>query len=179
MDTAGQVIDGEWVQPHQAPEKNRWHSSGGKSYPHWVWIRFRQAARIEYRRALEIAPDLPEIRVRLADLELEGRNWEAAGRLFKEELAKDPSSYLSYFGLARLSFEQMDLAGTIKYLNEAAGIRPEFFESLPNFSTSLPKEKLASARREIEDKVEDFGRAFLLAAIAAELGEMLRWQCLE
>ena len=138
--------------------------------------QLRQAARIEYRRALETAPDLPEIRVRLGDLELEDRNSEAAGRLFKEELAKDPSSYLSYFGLAQLSFEQMDLAGTIKYLNKAAGIRPEFFESPPNFSTSLSKEKLASARREIEDKVEacDFGRAFLLAAIAAELGEMLR-----
>jgi len=66
----------------------------------------RQAARIEYRRALEIAPDLPEIRVRLGDLELEDRNSEAAGRLFKEELAKDPSSYLSYFGLAQLSLSR-------------------------------------------------------------------------
>ena len=148
------------------------HYAGFADWDQAEHSQLRQAARIEYRRALEIAPDLPEIRVRLADLELEGRNWEAAGRLFKEELAKDPSSYLSYFGLARLSFEQMDLAGTIKYLNEAAGIRPEFFESLPNFSTSLPKEKLASARREIEDKVEDFGRAFLLAAIAAELGDL-------
>ena len=149
------------------------HYAGFADWDQAEHSQLRQAARIEYRRALEMAPDFPEIRVRLADLELEGRNWEAAGRLFKEELAKDPSSYLSYFGLARLSLEQMDLAGTIKYLNEAAGIRPEFFESPPNFSTSLPKEKLASARREIEDKVEacDFGRAFLLAAIAVELGD--------
>jgi tetratricopeptide (TPR) repeat protein len=148
------------------------HYAGFADWDQVEHSHLRQLARIEYRRALEIAPDLPEIRVRLGDLELEDRNWEAARRLFKEELAKDPSSYLSYFGLARLSFEQMDLAATIKYLNEAAGIRPEFFESLPNFSTSLPQEKLAAARLEIQDKVEacDFGRAFLLVAITAEPG---------
>jgi tetratricopeptide (TPR) repeat protein len=133
----------------------------------------RQASRVEYRRALEVDPNLLEIRVRLGELELGDRSWEAAGRLFKEELAKDASSYLSYFGLARVSFEQMDLPSTLKYLNEAAGIRPEFFESLPNFSTSLPREKLTAARLEIQGKVEacDFGRAFLLVAIAAQLGD--------
>lgn len=148
------------------------HYAGFADWGQAEHSHLRQAARIEYRRALEIDPDLPEIRMRLGDLELEDRNWEAAGRLFREELAKDPSSYLSYFGLARLSFEQMDLAATVKYLNEAAGIRSEFFESLPNFSTSLPKEKLEAARLEIQDKIEacDFGRSFLLVAIAAELG---------
>jgi len=45
--TADQVIDGEWVRPNKRPENNRWHSAQGKAGPHWVWIRFKQPARIE------------------------------------------------------------------------------------------------------------------------------------
>jgi hypothetical protein len=45
--TADRVIDGQWVRPSDFPEKNRWHSSPGKAGPHWVWIRFKQPARIE------------------------------------------------------------------------------------------------------------------------------------
>jgi Bacterial alpha-L-rhamnosidase 6 hairpin glycosidase domain len=45
--TADQVIDGEWVHPNERPEKNRWHSGQGKAEPHWIWIRFKQPARIE------------------------------------------------------------------------------------------------------------------------------------
>jgi hypothetical protein len=45
--TAEQVIDGDWVRPHEPPQKNHWQSGAGKSHPHWVWIRFRKAARIE------------------------------------------------------------------------------------------------------------------------------------
>jgi len=44
---ADQAIDGEWVAPDERPEKNRWHSGRGKSPPHWVWIRFKQPARID------------------------------------------------------------------------------------------------------------------------------------
>jgi hypothetical protein len=45
--TAEQAIDGQWVRPNERPEKNRWHSSQGKAEPHWLWIRFKQPARIE------------------------------------------------------------------------------------------------------------------------------------
>jgi len=45
--TAHQVIDGQWVRPNERPEKNRWHSSQGNAVPHWIWIRFKQSARIE------------------------------------------------------------------------------------------------------------------------------------
>ena len=68
--TADQLIDGKWVRPNERPEKNRWHSSAtrtgqgatrdpsvrgdarptateGQADPHWVWIRFKQPARIE------------------------------------------------------------------------------------------------------------------------------------
>src|SRR5205814_458185 len=45
--TADNAIDGQWVRPGERPEKNRWHSSQGNSQPHWIWIRFKQSARIE------------------------------------------------------------------------------------------------------------------------------------
>src|SRR5205085_7946350 len=36
-----------WLRASDLAEKNRWHSLPGKRHPHWVWIRFRHAARIE------------------------------------------------------------------------------------------------------------------------------------
>jgi hypothetical protein len=45
--TADQVIDSQWVRPNERPEKNRWHSKREKPEPHWIWIRFKQPARIE------------------------------------------------------------------------------------------------------------------------------------
>jgi hypothetical protein len=51
--TADLVIDGECVGPNDRPEKNRWRptrtgqDTEGSADPHWVWIRFKQAARIE------------------------------------------------------------------------------------------------------------------------------------
>ena len=43
---AGFVNDGVWIRKGDAPESNRWHASVSRSHPPWVWIRFRQAARI-------------------------------------------------------------------------------------------------------------------------------------
>jgi hypothetical protein len=40
------VNDGKWIGPGDRPESNRWHGALGKPHPHWVWIRFRQPARI-------------------------------------------------------------------------------------------------------------------------------------
>src|ERR1035437_4209689 len=43
---AGVANDGKWVGPGDHPATNRWHAALGKPHPHWVWIRFRQPARI-------------------------------------------------------------------------------------------------------------------------------------
>ncbi|HPO12389.1 MAG TPA: discoidin domain-containing protein [Candidatus Hydrogenedentes bacterium] len=40
------VNDGKWVGKRDKPESNRWHSAVAKPHPHWVWIKFRQPARI-------------------------------------------------------------------------------------------------------------------------------------
>jgi hypothetical protein len=43
---ASMANDGNWIGPGDKPDANRWHGALGKPHPHWVWIRFRQPARI-------------------------------------------------------------------------------------------------------------------------------------
>lgn len=44
--TAALAIDGKWIGPGDAPDANRWHSALERRHPHWLWVRFRQPARI-------------------------------------------------------------------------------------------------------------------------------------
>ncbi len=44
--TANRAIDGKAVGPGDAPDANRWCAVLDKPHPHWLWIRFRQSARI-------------------------------------------------------------------------------------------------------------------------------------
>ena len=41
------INNGKWIGPGDHPAANRWHAALGKPHPHWVWIRFRQPARID------------------------------------------------------------------------------------------------------------------------------------
>lgn len=41
------AIDGLWAGPGGNLGTNRWHAALAKPHPHWVWIRFRQPARID------------------------------------------------------------------------------------------------------------------------------------
>jgi hypothetical protein len=43
---AGRAIDGTRCDSNTGPECNRWHAAIEKLHPHWLWIRFRQPARI-------------------------------------------------------------------------------------------------------------------------------------
>ena len=59
---ASAVNDGKWIGPGDKPDANRWHGALGKPHPHWVWIRFRQPARIrEDRRAEPVLPRQPPL----------------------------------------------------------------------------------------------------------------------
>ena len=135
-----------------------------------------KSARVEFGRSLAAAPHIPEVRVELAQLELKVHDWEAAAELFKAELSQDASSYLTRFGLAQISLQKLDVKETIRYLNQAAKIRPEFFDPLPTFPVSLPREKLAALVSEIRDTIgaDSFGGAFLRAVVASELGDIMR-----
>jgi len=89
---------------------------------------------MEYRRAIGAAPGLPEVRVKPGELELKEQNWDAAAKLFGEEVAVNPSGFLARFGLAKVSFQWHEWEVALRYLNEAAKIRPEFFDPLPPFT---------------------------------------------
>ena len=43
---AANAIDGKWIGPSDAADANRWHAAVGKDHPHWVWVKFREPARI-------------------------------------------------------------------------------------------------------------------------------------
>ena len=100
-------------------------------------------------------------------------NWEVASEFFEQELKLDPFSYLARYGLAEVSFHRKDLAKALSYLNDAAKIRPEFFEPFPTFWISLPKEELNPLRLRILESSPSgsFASTFLLAAVAAQLGD--------
>jgi tetratricopeptide (TPR) repeat protein len=135
-----------------------------------AWI---QVARSEYRIAIQKAPLLSGLRATLGTLEMKQGNWEVANELFQQELELDPSSYLARYGLAEVSFQKKDLEKALRYLDEAARIRPEFFDPFPSFWIALPKEELNPLRLRISENYQDgsFGSSFLLAAVAASLGE--------
>ena len=90
-------------------------------------------------------------------------NWEVANELFQQELELDPFSYLARYGLAEVSFQKKDLEKALRYLNEAARIRPEFFDPFPSFWIALPKEELNPLRLRISESYQDgsFGSMFL------------------
>jgi tetratricopeptide (TPR) repeat protein len=135
-----------------------------------AWI---QVVRTEYRTAIQKGPLIPELRATLGTLEMKEANWEVANELFEQELELDPSSYLARYGLAEVFFQRKDLAKAISCLNDAARIRPEFFERFPTFRVSLPKQELNPLRLRILEASPsgDFGSTFLLAVIAAQLGD--------
>ncbi|HEX2521627.1 MAG TPA: tetratricopeptide repeat protein, partial [Terriglobia bacterium] len=135
-----------------------------------VWI---QVVRTEYRTAIQKGPLIPELRATLATLEMKEGNWEVANDLFEQELKLDASGYLARYGLAQVFFQRRDLPKAISYLNDAARIRPEFFEPFPTFWISLPKQELKSLRQRILETSPSggFGSSFLMAVVDAQLGE--------
>lgn len=135
-----------------------------------AWIK---VVRHEYRTAIEKAPLLPELRAKLGTVELKEGNWEVAQALFEQELELDPSSYLARYGLAEVFCQTKDVGKAVSYLNDAARIRPEFFEPFPAFRIALPKPELNLVRLRILESHQDgsFGSAFLQMAVAAELAE--------
>lgn len=135
-----------------------------------AWI---QVVRTEYRTAIQKGSPIPELRATLGTLEMKEGNWEVANELFEQELKLDPSSYLARYGLAEVSFQRKDLAKAFGYINDAAKIRPEFFEPFPTFWISLSKQELISLRLGILETSPSggFGSTFLLAVVAAQLDD--------
>ncbi len=133
------------------------------------------SARTEFKRTLNFGGNIPNVKMELAQLELNKNNLDIASELFKEAIFEDSQSYITRFGLAEVSLHKLDVQNAIRYINEAAKIRPEFFEPYPEFSIDLPKHKitkLLSAISSSKDS-ESFGGAFLQAVIASQIGDLI------
>ncbi len=133
-----------------------------------AWIK---VVRNEYHTAIQKAPRLPEIRATLGSLELREGNWDVAEELFEKELELDPSSYLARYGLAEVFLQRKELGKALNYLNDAAKIRPEFFDPPPEFLIALPKQDLNQLYSIMLKEHLDgsFGSAFLQGVVEAQL----------
>jgi tetratricopeptide (TPR) repeat protein len=90
-----------------------------------------EMAAVEYHQAISSSPQVPGLRVSLANLLLKSGKWQEAEAIFKQELAIDPYSYKSFFGLAASALQAGKEDSAVVYLDKAASIRPEFFDPLP------------------------------------------------
>lgn len=45
-DVPGKAIDGKWIGPGDFVGDNRWHAAVEKPHPHWLWLKFRQPAKV-------------------------------------------------------------------------------------------------------------------------------------
>jgi len=87
---------------------------------------FETAAVDEWNSAFADLP-ISGSRIDFANFLLRANRVSEAVAVFRKELAIDPFSYKALFGLAELALFNGDLEAAVKNANEAARIRPEFF----------------------------------------------------
>jgi len=120
---------------------------------------WRSLAKSELPRLIVENPSVPGLHRELGKLEAEDGNWEAAEKLFREELALDPLDYQARFGLAQVFLAQQNLAAFGEQLEKAIHVRPEFFCPLPDWPMKLDKPTLQSLARQVSS---EWGARFLL-----------------
>jgi tetratricopeptide (TPR) repeat protein len=134
------------------------------SRPGWETV-----AISEYRNAIVSSPQTPGLRLALADLFLKTSKWRECEEVLKDELKIDPQSYEARFKLAEVALLEGNLDSAIRDVDEAAVIRPEFFDPLPQFEVVQSAEQCSRYYAAIANSSADgFGKAF----IAAELARM-------
>ena len=118
-----------------------------------------------YRDAFARDMRLPGVRIPYARLQLSRQEWAGARSTLEEELDVDPYSYEARFYLAQTALAEGDAALSVRLLDEAARIRPEFFQPLPELSPSLDGLDPAALRAVLNQGEESFGAAFLLSRL--------------
>ena len=126
------------------------------------WLTFVTST---YRDAFARDIRLPGARIPYAKLQLAQREWVAARSTLEAELDLDPHSYEARFYLAQAALADGDTARSVRLLDEAVGIRPEFFRPLPELLPALDDVDSGSLRAALEEGLESFGTAFLLSRL--------------
>lgn len=132
-----------------------------------------QAVTIQnYRQAVTASPKVPGLRIALGMFLLKGEEWDAAKQALEEELQLDPYSYEARFGISFFHLFKGDTRAALHELNEAAKIRPQFFDPLPPIPVTIVPQQMVTdhAKLEREANQGSFGAAYLLTELSAPLG---------
>jgi tetratricopeptide (TPR) repeat protein len=132
-----------------------------------------EMAAVEYHKAIAASPRVPGPRVSLANLLLKSGKWQEAEDIFNQELAIDPYSYKSFFGLAAAALQAGKEDSAVVYLDKAVSIRPEFFDPLPECAM-LGQVGMSSSTASVLGSATDqksFGADLLLSCSAAMGGQ--------
>ena len=102
------------------------------------------AAEAEYRKALELKPDLPGGHYRLGRVLIaksqSPENLSAAAVEFKQELAISPENADAEYELGEMAREQGDLAAALEHLHRAVKYHPGFVEAQIAIARTLLKQ---------------------------------------
>jgi tetratricopeptide (TPR) repeat protein len=123
--------------------------------PNSAWVHFASAqvqdslkhydaAEAEYRKALELKPDLPGAHYRLGRVLLgQSQSPEAiraAAEQFRMELKISPENADAEFELGEMAREQGDFSGALEHLNRAVKYHPGFIEAQIAIGRTLLKQ---------------------------------------
>ena len=124
--------------------------------PDSPWVHFAVAqvedslkrydgAEAEYRKALELKPDLPGAHYRLGRVLISKsqspENLSAAADQFKQELAISPENADAEYELGEMAREQGDLTGALEHLHRAVKYHPGFVEAQIAIARTLLKQE--------------------------------------
>ena len=123
-----------------------------------------------YQEAISRSPDVPGLRTRLGMYLLSAGRWDDAASALKQELERDPYGYEAHFGMSALRLRAGDVTGSLKELNAAASIRPQFFDPLRPFPIAYGAAELRRIQAELEQQAGqgNFGAAYFLAMLPAD-----------
>lgn len=127
-------------------------------------------AEKNYRKALEIQPDLEESAINLAAILVEGARYDDAAALMKKMAAKDPKSAAVQLNLAMALSGKGDIPGANKAFEEAIRLEPNNGIHLVTYAGHLAKnnkkdESISKLKQAEKVSANDAG---VLASIALE-----------
>jgi Flp pilus assembly protein TadD len=131
-------------------------------------------AEKDYRKALEIQPDLEESAVNLAALDIEGGKYDEAATLMKKAIAKNPKSAALHVNLAMALAGKNDADGAGKELDEALKLEPNNALTAVTYAQILAR---AGKAKDAAAKLEQAARLAasdpgVLASVAIEYKNM-------
>jgi tetratricopeptide (TPR) repeat protein len=131
---------------------------------------WEDVAESSFREAVEKSPDAPGLRTRLGTFLLKRGQLDPAAAAFKDELKLDPHSAEARLGLAAVHLRRGDVDAALAQVNEAASMRPQFFDPLPAFFCGCELAELegASSRLQTAAGQVSFAAAYLLSQLGAE-----------